>query len=155
MLALGDIMNKIAIIYISTHHNNTQRLVASCANVDIYKFNEIQDIDLTKYDLVGFASGIYFGKFHKAIYEIINNHLSQLHNIFLVYTSGSGLKSYGKKQSKKLRQLGLNVVAFYSCKGYDTYGPWKLFGGVAKNHPNDSDINNYRLFIDRLVDLKL
>ena len=28
----------------------------------------------------------------------------------------------------------------YSCKGYDTFGPFKLIGGIAKGHPNEKDL---------------
>ncbi|MEE1099963.1 MAG: hypothetical protein U0K86_00580 [Agathobacter sp.] len=28
------------------------------------------------------------------------------------------------------------IIGKFSCKGYDTYGPFKLVGGIAKSHPN-------------------
>ena len=28
----------------------------------------------------------------------------------------------------------------FGCKGYDTFGPFKLFGGIAKGHPDEDDI---------------
>ena len=28
----------------------------------------------------------------------------------------------------------------YGCKGFNTYGPWNLIGGMNKNHPNDKEI---------------
>ena len=28
----------------------------------------------------------------------------------------------------------------FSCKGYDTYGPFKLVGGIAKGHPDEKDL---------------
>lgn len=76
--------------------------------------------------------------------------ISKLKNIFLVYTSGSGSKKYGKKIKKELTDLGLSVIDTFSCKGFDTYGPWKLIGGLAKKHPNENDFANYSLFIKNL-----
>lgn len=35
-------------------------------------------------------------------------------------------------------------------KTFDTYGPWKLIGGLAKKHPNENDFANYSLFIKNL-----
>ena len=34
------------------------------------------------------------------------------------------------------------VIGKFSCKGYDTYGPFKLVGGIAKGHPNEKDLNS-------------
>ena len=33
-----------------------------------------------------------------------------------------------------------NLVGRFSCKGFDTFGPFKLIGGVAKGHPDDRDL---------------
>ena len=30
----------------------------------------------------------------------------------------------------------------FGCKGYDTFGPFKLVGGIAKDHPNEEDMKN-------------
>lgn len=37
-----------------------------------------------------------------------------------------------KKRSK--------VIGKFGCRGYDTFGPFKLVGGIAKGHPNEEDI---------------
>ena len=55
-----------------------------------------------------------------------------------------------KKIKKELTDLGLSVIDTFSCKGFDTYGPWKLIGGLAKKHPNENDFANYSLFIKNL-----
>ena len=60
---------KVAIVYASVHHKNTEKLVKAIAE----KYPEIELIDATKtilkdlasYDLIGFASGIFYGKLHK------------------------------------------------------------------------------------------
>ncbi|HAP20133.1 MAG TPA: flavodoxin, partial [Lachnospiraceae bacterium] len=28
----------------------------------------------------------------------------------------------------------------FGCKGYDTFGPFKLVGGIAKGHPDGNDL---------------
>ncbi|WP_418290112.1 hypothetical protein, partial [Massilicoli timonensis] len=32
------------------------------------------------------------------------------------------------------------LVGRFSCKGFDTFGPFKLIGGVSKGHPDEKDI---------------
>ena len=47
-----------------------------------------------------------------------------------------------KKRSK--------VIGKFGCKGYDTFGPFKLVGGIAKGHPDEDDIKNAVEFVTRL-----
>ena len=52
--------------------------------------------------------------------------------------------------SKALRRIavkkGCPVLGEFSCKGYDTFGPFKLVGGIAKGHPDEQDFANARKF---------
>ena len=57
-----------AIVYASVHHGNTGKLVKSIAEecqVDLIDAVKQSDADLSRYDMIGFASGIYFSKFHQ------------------------------------------------------------------------------------------
>ena len=54
---------KIAIVYVSTHHGNTKKVVEAMAAeraCDLYPAERAKDVDFSKYDVVGFASGVYF-----------------------------------------------------------------------------------------------
>ena len=62
-----------AIVYASVHHGNTEKLVKSIAEecqVDLIDAVKQPDADLSSYDMIGFASGIYFSKFHQSIIGI-------------------------------------------------------------------------------------
>jgi flavodoxin len=51
-----------AIIYASVHHGNTKKVVDSIAKeceVELIDATQIKEKDLTGYDAVGFASGIW------------------------------------------------------------------------------------------------
>ena len=65
----GKQMRK-AIVYASVHHGNTEKLVKRIA--DECQFSLIDAVkqpnaDLSSYDMIGFASGIYFSKFHQSL----------------------------------------------------------------------------------------
>lgn len=142
---------RILIIYHSFHHGNTEKLIRSFSDgIDIIPAKELGNTDLSKYDLVGFASGIYAGKFAPEIYEIIKQHNSELKQVFLVYTSGSDNPKYGIKMRTFLQGLGIKVAGVFSCRGYNTFGPFKLIGGKHKGHPDGQDMQNYREFIEKL-----
>ena len=58
---------KIAIIFASVHHGNTRKVVEQIAqnnDVDLIDATQVKEKDLSEYDRIGFASGIYYGKFH-------------------------------------------------------------------------------------------
>ena len=43
----------------------------------------------------------------------------------------------------------------YGCRGYLSAGPFKLFGGVAKGHPDESDINGAVEFLKGSLELPI
>ena len=61
---------KTAIIYTSVHHGNTKKIIDEIAKtneVDLIDATQVTEKDLSGYDLIGFASGVYYGKFHQSI----------------------------------------------------------------------------------------
>ena len=39
----------------------------------------------------------------------------------------------------------------YRCLGYDTFGPFKLVGGIAKGHPTEEEITRAVNFYENLI----
>ena len=146
---------KTAILYASPHHHNTEKLAKAIAA----KYPDITLIDTTKakmialadYDLIGIASGIYFGKFHKSIFEFASENLPIRKKVFLMYTCGNDNKKYVEDIKKLLEQKSATITGTFSCKGYDTYGPFKLVGGLNKHHPDEKDIQNAVQFYENLL----
>ena len=135
-------MSEIAVIYASVHHGNTKRLLEEASSdigIDLINAENAAHTDLSKYKAVGFASGIYMSKFHKSLVNFLDSKPILPKNTFIIYTSGSGGKKYADAISKQLVGLDLKILGVYQCKGYDTYGPFKIIGGIAKGHPNRDD----------------
>jgi len=42
-------------------------------------------------------------------------------------------------------------VGEFDCKGFDTFGPWGKLGGIAKGHPDETDLDNARAFARALI----
>jgi Flavodoxins len=146
---------KTLIIYESIHHGNTEKIVkimAESLNADIAKTKDVNVSTLNKYDLIGFGSGIYYSKLHKNILDFIDN-LEILTNnkAFVFSTSGQGKTKYNKLAEEKLKEKNFEVVGSFACKGYDTFGPLKLFGGIAKGRPNDNDFEKAKDFAEHLI----
>ena len=58
--------------------------------------------------------------------------------VFLISTYG-GSTNY-KSIENILKEKHAKVIGKFGCKGYDTFGPFKLVGGIAKGHPNEKDL---------------
>ena len=134
---------KTAIIYYSQHHGNTKKLldaIAAQEQVALIDVVENKDADLSSFDRIGFASGIYFSAFAKQIIAFAKEKLPEGKDVFYIYTHGAPSGDFLKAmrqiaESKSCRELGE-----YHCQGFDTFGPFKLVGGIAKGHPTGEEI---------------
>ena len=69
---------KSLIVLFSYNHNNTQKVAEVMAKVldaEIKSPQQSNPEELKQYDLVGFGSGIYFGKHHKELLEFAESYL--------------------------------------------------------------------------------
>ena len=144
---------KTAICYYSRHHGNTLKVLQAMAeegDVDLIDVTTRQTVRLVEYDCIGFASGIYGFEFQKAVVEFARQYLPQGKPVFFVYTYG-GAKGAGTKALAEIaKEKGCPVLGEFGCKGYDTFGPFKLVGGIAKGHPNARDLERARKFFQSL-----
>lgn len=130
-----------AIVYYSKHHGNTKKLLDAIAqqwDVALIDAAGNPNPDLSEYDLIGFASGIYFGRFHKSVLKAAGN-LPEGKKVFIICTYGAK-KPRTASIEHVLRSRQARLLGTYGCRGFDTFGPFKLVGGIAKGHPNENDI---------------
>ena len=140
-----------AIVYTSVHHGNTEKLVKRIAEecqVDLIDAIKQMNADLNDYDMMGFASGIYYSKFHQSILKFSEENLSADKKVFLICTYGGSANF--KSIEQILNKKHASVVGKFGCKGYDTFGPFKLVGGIAKGHPDEEDMKNAVDFVKGL-----
>ena len=143
---------KSIIIYESTHHRNTKKLVDAIGkkyHVETSSVENAGAIDLSGYGRIGLAAGIAFGKFYKGIEEFAAK-IPSGSQVFLLYTCGNPGGGYVKSITRTLESNGVKVVGSYGCRGYDTYGPFKLVGGIAKGHPTEEEITGAVAFYDKI-----
>ena len=95
---------KTVIVYASTHHGNTKKIVdemASVISADLINIIKDKEPDLSGYDVIGFASGVYFHGFHENIKKYIEEtDFAKEQRIFLVCTCGLGYRDYAKRIKK-------------------------------------------------------
>lgn len=146
---------KTLIIYSSVHHGNTEKIakvIAETLNCKMLKVETVDVDTLKNYDLIGFGSGIYSGKFHKSMLELIDILPNKIEKKAFIYsTSGQGKFNYNNPIKSKLEGKAFEIVGEFACKGFDTFGPFKLIGGIAKGRPNSDDLQAAKTFAQKLI----
>jgi len=135
---------KTAIVYYSQHHGNTKKLIDAIAAVDpsvvLIDVTTSQSANLSEYDRIGFASGVYFSSFAKQIIAFADAHLPENKKVFYIYTHGAPKGDFLKAMREIADKKHCKELGEYRCQGYDTFGPFKLVGGIAKGHPTEEEI---------------
>lgn len=140
---------KTLIVYHSEHHGNTKKLldaIAAQEGVTLVEAGDASKVDVSSYDLVGLASGIYYQKFHKDVLNWAEQNLPQGKRVFFLYTYGVKRNGYLDAIKQIAVSKGAKIVGSYGCPGFDTFGPFKLIGGIAKGRPNGEDIAGFKEF---------
>ena len=144
---------KTAIVYYSKHHGNTRKLIDAIAaehDVTAIDATEATAADLSGYDAVGFASGIYYSKFHKTVLQFAEQNLPEGKDVFFLYTYGAEKKGYTEAITAAVKKHNAHILGEFGCFGFNTFGPFKLIDGIAKGHPDDTDLKNAVNFYNSL-----
>lgn len=136
---------KTIILYYSAHHGNTKKVVqaaASAIDTDLLDIcsAEAAHANLSEYDRIGIASGIYAGAFHPDMIEFIKSHMPRKRQVFLMYTCTSDMSHYTKRVLRVLEGADARIIGRFRCRGLNTFGPFGFFGGFAKGHPDAHDL---------------
>lgn len=144
---------KTAIVYYSRHHENTKKIldaIASKNDVTLIDVTASPRDDLAEYDRIGFASGIYYSKFNKSLIEYAKEHMPDGKETFFIYTCGAKKDGYTKVIAEATAKHGAKILGEYGCLGFDSFGPFKLIGGIAKGHPTNEEIDGAVKFYEDL-----
>jgi len=150
---------KTLMVCASIHHRNTAKVAKAIAKIldaELVKPHQVDITALPQYDLIGFGSGIYYGRHHKSLLGLVDK-LPALNNkkVFMFHTSGLRkmplFHAFDKPLRRKLAEKGFDIVGEFSCPGFDTYGPFKLIGGIRKGRPNTKDLQKAETFARDLL----
>jgi hypothetical protein len=129
--------------------------MAGVLGADVAGPEELSSTSLDQYALVGFGSGVYYGRMHEALFEWLNGLPDAPEPTKPVFVfSTSGLPFLAKLSHAPLKKLlarkGFEVVGEFACRGFDTWGPLWLTGGLNWRHPNEWDLQRAREFAQRV-----
>ena len=144
---------KTAIVYPSEHHGNTKKLLDAIAakhDVDLIDVTKQPPEDLSGYDRIGLASGVYYTSFAKPLLAYARERLPEGTPVFYIYTHGAPKGDFLGAVRKVMEAKGCKELGAYRCMGFDTFGPFKLVGGIAKGHPTEEEIAGAVAFYESL-----
>ena len=148
---------KIIIFYYSYSAMSTEKLVKgiqnSFPNIEILLLPSEEKNDVSSYDYIGFASGIYAWDFGKPIYEKLEK-LKGLEGkkCFSLCTSTAGNEKYVLYPKESIEKKGGKFIGGWGCPGKAVFFPLNLFGGVNKVRPNDDDIKTGSEYLKKLIE---
>lgn len=141
------------IICVSIHQDNTYKIakvMSEALDANILEPEDVEADNLKDYDLIGFGSGIYWGRFYKRLRKFIKKLPAlQEKKVFLFGTTGHG-DIPSKPIEKLLHKKGCIVVDKFSCLGYNTFF-WSRFTGRSnEGRPNTEDFKKAGEFAESL-----
>lgn len=145
---------KTLIIIKSVHHMNTEKVAKAMAeelDASIWHPEDVDISSLEEYDMIGFGSGIYHGKHHKALWELAGRLPPANKAAFVFSTCGLWREGFHNSLREILVGKGYDIVGEFHCNGWDTYGPLRLIGGLKKGHPDAKDIERAQTFARNLA----
>lgn len=146
---------KILLIIKSKHQQNTLKIAEAMSEVaplTIVELENVKNYKLSDYDIVGFGSGIYYGKHDKQLIDFVKTLCDKEKYCFIISTSSS--KNYSKNNRALIELLQSKnkiVLGSFGCRGFDKFFIFNLFGGMNKNHPDEVDFENAQQFINEII----
>jgi len=145
---------RVLIIYHSEHHQNTEKIARTMATKIEAEFKEAKDVNteyINDHDILGFGSGVYNGRLHKDLSEIIDNIPYQDNKKSFIFST-TGSMTYSRLAHDRFRSLlikkGFKVIGEFSCLGFDTALTRE---GINKGRPDKEDLENAEGFIESIL----
>ena len=147
---------KIIIFYYSYSSMSTEKLVKGVQkelpNIEILLLPSEEKNDVSSYDYIGFASGIYAWNFGNPVYDKIKKLVGlEGKKCFTLCTSGSASKKYPFYPKEAIEKKGGQLLDGWGCQGKSNYFPLNLFGGLHTDKPDPNDIKNAVDFVKKIV----
>ena len=155
---------KALIIVESLFHGNTRKIADAMASVleaKVVKPSEASPEDVSKYDLVGFGSGINGFRHYKSMFDLVERLPKQAgRKAFVFSTCGGGKTSYNNALKGKLEEKGFEIAGSFSCRAFDNM-PYlgfigKIFfpNGINVGKPDENDLRDARKFAEGFKDIR-
>ncbi|WP_234327527.1 flavodoxin family protein [Streptomyces sp. NRRL WC-3742] len=148
---------RTVIVCASVSHGNTRRVAEAMAAVLDAKLvtpEQADPAELAGADLVGFGSGVLYGRMYPSLTGFVRS-LDPVGSGRAFVFATSGLPEmppapFTRPAVRLLEAKGYAVDGTFTCRALDTWLPFRLVGGLNRQHPNTDDLAAARAFAERL-----
>jgi NAD-dependent dihydropyrimidine dehydrogenase PreA subunit/flavodoxin len=114
--------------------------------------DEALNLNIDEFETIGLGSGIYFGKHHPKLFELVERLDSNKQDVFIFSTRGNPfLGSYHQPLRDALLNKNKKVIGEFSVRGYDETGPWVIIGGGHRGKPDEKDLKKAVRFVQKTL----
>ena len=143
----------------STLHGSTAKVARAMAlklRAEVVEPEEFPYTSLEGVGLLGFGSGVYYGRMHEALFEWLHglpDTNAAMCPAFVFSTSGLPFlyRFWHAPLIRELSRKGFEVLGDFHCRGHDSWGPLWLAGGIHKRHPDGRDLERASQFAARMA----
>jgi len=140
----------------SYHHKNTEKVANVFARVLDAQIRTPQQVgpeELQEYDLIGLGSGIYGGKHHKSLFDLVDKIPQVTDRKAFIFSTCAIQREVANNHAalrEELQSKGYTIVGEFGCRGFNTNSFIKYFGGMNKGRPNAEDLKHAEGFAQNL-----
>lgn len=152
----------VRIALVSVHHGNTEKVAEAIAEVlgtAVVAPEDLTSADVRACDLLGFGSGIYSGKHHRRLRDLVDR-LPTIEGAraFVFSTFGapgiaataSFVAGNHRSLRERLQYKGFTIVGEFACPGHNTNSFLRFTGGLNRGHPDNADLERAKAFARNL-----
>lgn len=143
------------IIYESIYNDNTLKLARAMAKTLgclLVKADKALTMNLNDFKTIGLGSGIYFGKHHPKLFEVVEQLKTGEQDVFIFSSRGNPfLGKYHQPLKDVLFAKNKKIIGEFSVRGYDETGPWVIIGGGHRGKPDEKDMKKAVRFVQKTM----
>jgi flavodoxin len=157
--------DRTLIVLVSYHHRNTEKIADVLARVLEAKVVRPEQIDfeqLRSTGLVGLGSGIYDGRHHRSLFDLVERLPHATGKRAFIFST-CGVPAIGMNEEyvrknhsllrEKLQSKGYAILDEFSCLGLNTNSFLRVVGGINKGRPDAGDLKRAEEFAQNLKTL--
>ena len=89
---------------------------------------------------MGKTAIVYCSQQHGNTKKILDAIAGYDKDVFFIATAGNPIEHNFNSIVSATKEKYCNEIGRYQCAGFDTFGPFKLVGGLQKGHPTEEEM---------------
>lgn len=119
---------------------------------DVYDIRT-EEPEISEYERIGIVSGISAFQEGKPLMQYLHKNLPDRKEVFVIYTYGVYRTGYANDMRELLTVTDSVFLGEYGCLGFDSFGPFKVFGPALEEVSVGREIRECAGHIIRMLEL--